>query len=198
MGTCILFTKLDTGIFLISYWFLSYQNKQQYCPCMQTLRNAFNVNGIHQWEPTDDASIEKSTYSFCRILWNEICQHFWKKNPTDDLLFSSKSQMKRKTKLAICSLINSVGNVKSKGTEDQIHCEKKKLSTNNGNEVEIRWNRETWGNVENQEKRECNQMCSASGTCLVITRNFTITPAGAFKLNAHTCCSVVWMCKRTW
>lgn len=56
--------------------------------------------------------------------------------------------MKRKTKFAICSLINSVGNVKSKGTEDQIHCEKKKLSTNNGNEVEIRRNRETWGNVE--------------------------------------------------
>lgn len=88
-------------------------------------------------------------------------------------------------------LINSVGNVKSKGTEDQIHCKKKKLSTNNGNEVEIRRNRETWGNVENQAKRECNQMCSASGTCLVITRNLTITPAGAFKSNAHTCCSVV-------
>lgn len=44
MGTQILFTKLDTGIFLISYLFLSYQNKQQYCPCMQTLRNIFNVN----------------------------------------------------------------------------------------------------------------------------------------------------------
>lgn len=49
MGTRILFTKLDTGIFFISYLFLSYQN-QQYCLCMQTLRNAFNVNGIHQWE----------------------------------------------------------------------------------------------------------------------------------------------------
>lgn len=32
--------------------------------------------------------------------------------PPDDLLFSNKSQMKRKTKLAICSLRNSVGNVK--------------------------------------------------------------------------------------
>lgn len=100
--------------------------------------------------PTDDASIEKSTYSFYRILlfmkWN--LPTLLKKKPTDDLLFSSKSQMKRKTKFAICSLINSVGNVKSKGTEDQIHCEKKKLSTNNGNEVEIRRNRETWGNVE--------------------------------------------------
>lgn len=42
------------------------------------------------------------------------------KPPRDDLLFSSKSQIKRKAKFGICSLRNSVGNIKSKGTEDQI------------------------------------------------------------------------------
>lgn len=49
--------------------------------------------------PSDDASIEKSMYSFHRVL---LFANTFERNQ-DDLLFSSKSQMKRKTKLAICS-----------------------------------------------------------------------------------------------
>lgn len=113
------------------------------------------------------------------------------KPPRDDLLFSSKSQIKRKAKFAICSLRNSVGNIKSKGTEDQILyiVKKKKI-------ISKKWkwseNQTKQGNMENQQKRECNQMCSASGN-LFCNHRITVTPAGAFKSNAHTCCSVVWM-----
>lgn len=76
--------------------------------------------------------------------------------------------MKRKTKLAICSLRNSVGNMKSKGTEDQILyiVKKNKLSAKNGNEVKIRQNRETWKINRKGSAIRCVQL---RGTCFVTT-----------------------------
>lgn len=56
-------------------------------------------------------------------------------------------------KLALCSWRNCVGNVKMKGTEDKIHCEKK----------EIKWKSDETGKQGKSRRGSAIKMCSASG-----------------------------------
>lgn len=120
--------------------FTSENNKENYRICVKKKTSGETCAIWYYCEfvplPTDDGSIEKSMYSFHTILlfmkWN--LPTLLKKN-SDDLLFRIKSQMKR--------------NVRSKGTEDQIHCGEKKYQQ----KVEMKWKSDETGKRRKSRER---------------------------------------------